>query len=1656
MKSLKLAGYIPAALASLVAVLGIFADTAQAADANLNMVFTTTSAGGSYGNSHVHVVWIKDASGNFVYTAGSTTTDTKRALWANSRAYALSEWYSSNPSANRSADIAARTGATQTAYQTYNLNWNWRKKDGTVVPDGTYQIHFLCTNSDSGTPRNKFTRTITKGATAWSIGPVTEGGYTNVSLIYTPAGLGINATAATNVTSLSATLNGEVTATDGVNPTVTVYWGDNDGGTTASSWDHSVSLGTLGVGPFSSDISELAPMTTYYYRCRAVTTSPAKDIWSSSAISFTTPTPDSAQIDLSPATVDFGQVLLNASSDRTVLLRNFGKLPLQVSSLKLVGLENDAFTLVSPPVLPLTLDALPTSWSKQDIGSVGAAGNAVFNGSTITIEGSGVDIWDTLDEFYFVYQTLNGNGQIIARVDSLENTNGYAKAGLMMRNTLSAGSRNAFMGLMVTDGAAFQQRLTDGATTGSVHTNTYAAPYWVKLVRSGTTFSGFASPDGITWTQIGTNQTISMNTTIYIGLAVTSHNDGVLCTGVFSNTSGFQATTPDQEMLTVRFSPTSVQDYNYAKLAIGSNGPDKVAYVGLQGVGGSDAALGTRPVGGIGGNAKALAMYGDKVLMSQGAMLVLLDVSNPAAPSRVNQVRLEGVIEAITVQGNAAYAALGNKGFAVVNLNNFKPLPGTTTLETGGFASDIDSDGSTLCIADGVAGTHVYNISSPLDPVFVKTYATTGAAVAIDISGGLLYVLDESKGVQVFQLNTADFTKTPAVHWELDEKSGLVATDASSNNYNGTLTNMDNSDWVAGKTGNALNFDGVNDYVEVSGYKGIAGTASRTCSAWIKTTSTQQSTIISWGTEQNGQRWVFRTESDGTLAVGVGGGYIKTAAAVNNGQWHHVAAVLNNNDSPTVGEVLLYIDGTLQTATPSNSQAINTVASQNMMVGAVKNAAVPSLFFNGSIDDVRVYDQALAANEIQNIKSQKGYSGVELGVRIGVDQSKVFATDISGNFFILDAAGDITLQSETILQIGSCKDIAVQNGYAYITGETGMEILDISNPAAPVSISVFSNLAGPQGILLDGTVAYVADGTAGLKILDIAAPAAVSPLGSYALASAPSSVIAPDSLENVYVAGNGQNLMNYDLSASAAPVSKDIYGILNQAEDVAIEGQYAFAAAGLSGLQIFDLLNPGAAPNTFATAGFASAVSVNGSAAMVSDSSSVYILDVLSPWAPSLRGSWEPDGWVFDIAAGTTHGYIAKGGLGITILNLSDALPVGSYPIDGIAYAVAADQDILYVASGTAGLTILDVSNPESPSLVSEYDLPGVSVDVAKVGSRICIADATSGISVIDVSNPAMPALYASAQTSAPAFHISSAGSRILVADNKGGLAVLGVTDWPKDLIQGNISGDDRVDLEDLTLLAEQWLYVETELNHAAGNIDYYDTVVNLGDLTVLAVNWQDVIIPPHLIGYWQLNETAGSIASDSTPNGYNGVLTNMDNSDWVAGKVGNALDFDGVDDYVQIAGYKGITGTASRTCMAWIKTTNAQQTIILSWGTELQNGQKWTFRTEPDGTLSVGVWGGNIKTEATVNNGQWRHVAAVLENDGSPTVGEIRLYIDGTLQNAVPNNSQAINTVALQDVVIGAHKNLDVPGSFFKGLIDDVRVYDRALTAQEILNLAQ
>ncbi|MBW2206504.1 MAG: discoidin domain-containing protein [Deltaproteobacteria bacterium] len=164
-----------------------------------------------------------------------------------------------------------------------------------------------------------------------------------------------------------------------------------------------------------------------------------------------------------------------------------------------------------------------------------AGGFAEGAAGTYTITAAGADIWDVADEFHYAYKQFSGTGSIVARIDSLDNTDPFAKAGVMIRETLDADS--AYVSLLITpaNGIRFQYRQAPGNVTDRDFVDGLAAPYWVKLERdAGGGFRGSYSTDGVNWEAMALRPSVPMATSIYVGLAVTSHNVAVTAQAVFS------------------------------------------------------------------------------------------------------------------------------------------------------------------------------------------------------------------------------------------------------------------------------------------------------------------------------------------------------------------------------------------------------------------------------------------------------------------------------------------------------------------------------------------------------------------------------------------------------------------------------------------------------------------------------------------------------------------------------------------------------------------------------------------------------------------------------------------------------------------------------------------------------------------------------------------------------------------------------------------------------------------------------------------------------------------------------------------------------------------------------------------------------------------
>src|SRR3989344_1315771 len=131
------------------------------------------------------------------------------------------------------------------------------------------------------------------------------------------------------------------------------------------------------------------------------------------------------------------------------------------------------------------------------------------------------------------------------------------------------------------------------------------------------------------------------------------------------------------------------------------------------------------------------------------------------------------------------------------------------------------------------------------------------------------------------------------------------------------------------------------------------------------------------------------------------------------------------------------------------------------------------------------------------------------------------------------------------------------------------------------------------------------------------------------------------------------------------------------------------------------------------------------------------------------------------------------------------------------------------------------------------------------------------------------------------------------------------------------------------------------------------------------------------LVGYWAFEEGVGTRAEDSSDNNNTGTLTTMDNSDWVTGKVGGALDFDGSSDFVDVGNNASLVTANAFTVSAWVKaTSSATSRTITSWGSDSVAGQRFPFNIKTSNILSVGIEGSSESAVTAIGDNIWHHVA--------------------------------------------------------------------------------
>jgi hypothetical protein len=290
---------------------------------------------------------------------------------------------------------------------------------------------------------------------------------------------------ATQVSSTAATLSARLVYQAESPTEITLHWGTTDGGDQPEKWENSKPLGVQQPGATATaELTGLNPWTTYFYRASA--RNAKGTVWAGASIPFH------------------------------------------------------------------TAGTLPAPWQQTFVGYAQRPGSgAHFSESTFTVRGSGRDIAEgrePIDNCQFAWQELTGDGELVARIATSEVKSREPKVGLMMRESPANDARNVSLLLIPRVGVRLSARTEPGGGSRSLRPapEPKTAPCWLKLVRSGDTFTGHLSTDGSTWSQVGEPVTVSMGSKVCAGLAVTAgcRDESKVHTATFDNVSCIPAKQP--------------------------------------------------------------------------------------------------------------------------------------------------------------------------------------------------------------------------------------------------------------------------------------------------------------------------------------------------------------------------------------------------------------------------------------------------------------------------------------------------------------------------------------------------------------------------------------------------------------------------------------------------------------------------------------------------------------------------------------------------------------------------------------------------------------------------------------------------------------------------------------------------------------------------------------------------------------------------------------------------------------------------------------------------------------------------------------------------------------------------------------------------------
>ncbi len=395
-------------------------------------------------------------------------------------------------------------------------------------------------------------------------------------------------------------------------------------------------------------------------------------------------------------------------------------------------------------------------------------------------------------------------------------------------------------------------------------------------------------------------------------------------------------------------------------------------------------------------------------------------------------------------------------------------------------------------------------------------------------------------------------------------------------------------------------------------------------------------------------------------------------------------------------------------------------------------------YVSTTVSGVHWFDVSDPANPFQSGYYAFGGTCNDLDIQ---GNTLVAAQSSKLNQFVIQPDGSLYLLKYTDLYVEA---VTISGPYAYICSNGYLEVVDLTQIV--LVLLGYYDTGNARDVLVDGTVAYVADPFAGLIALDVSNPAGITPVGT-----APETTPVKLARAQDILYASGGDLAVVDVGTPSAPAVIGSYDIVGSTYGAQVQGDYAYLAHMQDGLYILDISNPklpvlvGVAdtPDT------AIDVFVRGDYAYVADRyEGLRIIDISSPLHPVEVGSLDNTAYARKVAVQGNYAYIADLQFGLRIVQISDPMnPVaaGSLALPGsFAQDVAVSGSYAYVADYDAGLQVVDVSHPSTPYIAGSYGVAGSAKGVAVQGEFAYVTTSDGQLLVLDIGNPANPTLAGS------------------------------------------------------------------------------------------------------------------------------------------------------------------------------------------------------------------------------------------------------------------------------------------------------------------------